>query len=296
MHFLRAKIARTHYATAVAFYGYNLSTGLIIGPELWSMATISKVCYCRLMSTALAYPVNDALHPCAANDNAPFYSIFEEPKRRSRFGATLYLISQIKCGRSAYETGQYAGRNIEIEYSNKNRPLWIHDKNAAGEYDMTGKRRSFHDNRGNVTSIGALRLVNDMTNRPIQMFGKSTGTNGSDGKRFYGQTHTYDAHQRRIKTVEGSASTVRYNVFDAAGMLVQVYDASTNIRTDYVSGPNGGLARIKRIAGVDEVSFIHADWCIFCVAKIARLGTGRVGTAWGGRKSGRTGTRHLERA
>ena len=93
---------------------------------------------------------------------------------------------------------------------------------------------------------------------------------------------TYDAHQRRIKTVEGSASTVRYNVFDAAGMLVQVYDATRNIRTDYVSGPNGGLARIKRIAGVDEVSFIHADWCIFCVAKIARLGTGRVCTSWGG--------------
>ena len=137
---------------------------------------------------------------------------------------------------------------------------------------MTGKRRSFHDNRGNVTSIGALRLVNDMTNRPIQMFGKSTGTNGSDGKRFYGQTHTYDAHQRRIKTVEGSASTVRYNVFDAAGTLVQVYDATSNIRTDYVSGPNGGLARIKRIAGVDEVSFLHAD----------HLGTGRVGTSWGG--------------
>ena len=111
-----------------------------------------------------------------------------------------------------------------------------------------------------------------MTNRPIQMFGKSTGTNGSDGTNFGGQTHTYDAHQRRIKTVEGSASTVRYNVFDAAGTLVQVYDATRNIRTDYLSGPNGGLARIKRIAGVDEVSFIHAD----------HLGTGRVGTAWGG--------------
>ena len=174
------------------------------------MATISKVCYCRLMSTALAYPVNDALHPRAANDNAPFYSIFEEPKRRSRFGATLYLISQIKYGHSAYETGQYAGRNIEIQYSNKNRLHWIHDKNTAGEYDMTGKRWVGHDTRGNVKALGSLRMVYDMTNRPIQMFGKSTGTNGSDGTNFGGQTHTYDAHQRRIKTVEGSASTVRY--------------------------------------------------------------------------------------
>ena len=83
--------------------------------------------------------------------------------------------------------------------------------------------------RGNVTRIGRLNIVNDMTNRPIQMFGKSTGTNGSDGTNFGGQTHTYDAHQRRIKTVEGSASTVRYNVFDAAGTLVQVYDATRNL-------------------------------------------------------------------
>ena len=130
--------------------------------------------------------------------------------------------------------------------------------------------------------IGRLNMVYDMTNRPIQMFGKGTGANGSTFINFRGQTHTYDAHQRRIKTVEGAQDKVRYNIFDAAGTLVQVYDATRNIRTDYVSGPNGGLARIKRIAGVDEVSFIHADRCIFCVAKIARLGTGRVGTAWGG--------------
>ena len=111
-----------------------------------------------------------------------------------------------------------------------------------------------------------------MTNRPIQMFVKGTGTNGSTFTNFRGQTHTYDAHQRRVKTVEGAQDKVRYNIFDAAGTLVQVYDATRNIRTDYVSGPNGGLARIKRIAGVDEVSFIDAD----------HLGTGRVGTSWGG--------------
>ena len=55
-------------------------------------------------------------------------------------------------------------------------------------------------------------------------------------------------------------------------MLIHVYDATTNIGTDYVGGPNGTLARIKRIAGVDEVTFVHAD----------HQGTARSGTAWGG--------------
>ena len=38
--------------------------------------------------------------------------------------------------------------------------------------------------------------------------------------------------------------------------------------TDYVSGPHGALARIKRTATTDVVSYIHAD----------HLGTARAGT------------------
>jgi len=61
---------------------------------------------------------------------------------------------------------------------------------------------------------------------------------------FPTQTHTYDAHQRRVKTQEGSK--IRYNIFDAAGSLVQVYDLETDTRTDYVDGPNGALARMTQ--------------------------------------------------
>ena len=81
-----------------------------------------------------------------------------------------------------------------------------------------------------------------------------------------GRLRAFCAHQRRVKTQEGA--TVRYNIYDAAGTLVQVYDAATDTRTDYVSGPNGALARIKRTGGTESVSYIHAD----------HLGTGRVGT------------------
>ena len=45
MHFLRAKIARTHYATAVAFSVYIQSTGL----NILLSQTAYKVCYVHCM-------------------------------------------------------------------------------------------------------------------------------------------------------------------------------------------------------------------------------------------------------
>ena len=111
--------------------------------------------------------------------------------------------------------------------------------------------------------------VYDMTNRPVYMYGRGLQTNGATYDLFT-QSHLYDAHNRRVKTVEDGV--VRYNFFDAAGTLVQVYDATADERTDYVSGPNGALARIKRVAGIDTTTFIHAD----------HLGTARAATGTGG--------------
>ena len=53
---------------------------------------------------------------------------------------------------------------------------------------------------------------------------------------------------------------------------VTIGNATADSRTDYVSGPNGALARIKKTAGLDTVTFIHAD----------HLGTARAGTTTGG--------------
>ena len=164
-----------------------------------------------------------------------------------------------------YETGQHAGRTITMDYDGLNRLNRVNDRDQN-----TGVRSLSYDSRGNVTSYGGLNFVYDMTNRPVEISGSSAGTNGSDAGSIDTQYHTYDGQNRRIKTVEGD--TVRYNIYDAGGTLIHIYDATTNVGTDYVSGPNGSLARIKRIAGVDEVTFIHDD----------HQGTARVGTAWGG--------------
>ncbi len=98
----------------------------------------------------------------------------------------------------------------------------------------------------------------------------STGANGSDGSST-DVVHTYDTHKRRVKSVE-SDGTVRYNIFDAGGVLIQVYDATQNTRTDYIPGPAGPLARIKRVWDgtntIDTVTYLHTD----------HQGTARAGT------------------
>jgi len=177
-----------------------------------------------------------------------------------------------------YLTGQWAGRNLTLAYNGQNQLTYIYDTDANGDEAWTGTRWTAHDLRGNIQHYGHLHLVHDMTNQPIGMFGRGTGSNGSDDVNFGQQAHLYDANKRRVKTVErtsaGVITGIRYNIFDAAGTLVQVYNATTDTKTDYVSGPNGALARIKRHAGTDTTTFIHAD----------HLGTARSGTGWGGQE------------
>ncbi|WP_427452963.1 RHS repeat-associated core domain-containing protein [Litorimonas sp. WD9-15] len=152
------------------------------------------------------------------------------------------------------------------------------DTDANGDEAWTGTRWTAHDLRGNIQHYGHLHLVHDMTNQPIGMFGHGTGSHGSDAVDFGSQAYLYDANKRRVKTVQrnhqGTVLDVNYNIFDAAGTLVQVYNATKGERTDYVDGPNGALARIKRKQGTDTVTFIHAD----------HLGTARSGTGWGGQE------------
>lgn len=94
----------------------------------------------------------------------------------------------------------------------------------------------------------------------------------------------YDGHNRRVKTVQ-SDGTVRYNIFDGEraavgqteirpsnGTLLQVYDATTDTATDYISGPHGALARVRRTATANVATFVHAD----------HLGTARAGSSASG--------------
>jgi len=170
-----------------------------------------------------------------------------------------------------YTGGQWDGRNISLTYDGFNRLSWSRDRNASGSFDYTKQRWVRRDPRGNIGRIGQLYLDHDMTDQPTRIWGRSTGGNGSDNSPT-DTTHLYDAHKRRVKSVE-SDGTIRYNIFDAAGVLRQVYDATNDVRTDYIQGFEGSLARIKREQGVDTLTFLHADHL-----GSARAGSDRTGT------------------
>lgn len=136
-----------------------------------------------------------------------------------------------------------SARNITLSYDSKNRVSVSADSGA------TGTRTVGHDGRGNVTTLGAMSFIYDMSDQPTVVSGTATGTGAANGN------YRYDGNLKRVRSqVNGK---VIYNVFDASGGLVTVKEvlAGPDKVTDYVSGPAGSLARL--IDGVP--TYLHTD-------------------------------------
>jgi RHS repeat-associated protein len=136
-----------------------------------------------------------------------------------------------------------SARNITLSYDSQNRVSQSADSGA------TGTRTVGHDARGNVTTLGAMSSVYDMSDQPTIVSGAATGTGVANGN------YRYDGHRKRVRSqVNGQ---VIYNVFDASGALVTVKEilAGPDKITDYVSGPAGSLARL--VNGVP--TYVHTD-------------------------------------
>ena len=109
------------------------------------------------------------------------------------------------------------------------------------------------DKRGNITTLGGLGFTYDLADQPITLSGTSTGT------------HEYDGNLKRVKsTVNG---VIRYNVYDAAGMLVYVEeedDPNTPeddySETEYLHASGMTIARIRTSADGNGVfTYMHPD-------------------------------------
>ena len=122
-------------------------------------------------------------------------------------------------------------RTIAMSYNSANR--------LSSYTDSTGPNKTLgYDARGNVTTLGSLAFTYDMADQP---------------RAVTGGTYAYDGNMKRARAYV-NAGTI-YNVYDSAGSLVHVDDVTANKTTDYVSGPNGSLARITN--GV--VTYLHND-------------------------------------
>lgn len=136
-----------------------------------------------------------------------------------------------------------SARNITLSYNAKNQVSHSADSGA------TGTRTVGHDGRGNVTSLGAMSFIYDMSDQPTVVSGTATGTGVANGN------YRYDGNLKRVRAqVNGQ---VIYNVFDASGALVTVKEilAGPDTVTDYVSGPAGSLARLVN----GTPTYIHND-------------------------------------
>ena len=103
-------------------------------------------------------------------------------------------------------------RTIALSYDANNR--------LSSHTDTAGSPRSLtYDARGNVTALGALGFVYDMSDQPRTVSGTATGT------------YAYDGHMRRVKQVVGGVT--RYSVYDAGGGLVEI-DEVSGPKTDYI--------------------------------------------------------------
>jgi len=132
-------------------------------------------------------------------------------------------------------------RTVNLTYDSRNR------LSQSADTGPSGTRTVAYDARGNVTTLGNLAFVYDYSDQPVVVSGSANGVGAANGN------YVYDGNLKRVKSVVNGKTI--YNVYDASGSLVHIDAVSDNKKTDYVSGPNGSLARITN----NVVTYLHAD-------------------------------------
>ncbi|MDB2439306.1 RHS repeat-associated core domain-containing protein [Hellea sp.] len=90
----------------------------------------------------------------------------------------------------------------------------------------------------------------DLSDQPTAMNGTAPNTGTS-----VDATYLYDGNNKRVRSIDTVSGKTIYNVYDAAGRLVHVENATDGEETDYLHGMGQTLARIKN--GV--FTYLHPD-------------------------------------
>ena len=136
-------------------------------------------------------------------------------------------------------------RTVNLSYDNSRNRLSQSSDTGGSGMASTGTRTFAYDSRGNVTTLGTMGFIYDMADQPRAVSGSSNGT------------YRYDGNLRRVKAVVDGKTI--YNVYDLSGSLIHVDQRPANgqseIRTDYVEGPIGTVARIRN----NVPRYLHND-------------------------------------
>ena len=132
-------------------------------------------------------------------------------------------------------------RTVNLTYDSRNRLTQSADTGGSGT------RAVGYDAQGNVTSLGNLSFIYDYSDQPVVVNGTANGVGSANG------AYTYDGNLKRVKSVVNGKTI--YNVYDSSGSLMHVDAVTDNKKTDYVSGPNGSLARFTN----NVVTYLHPN-------------------------------------
>ena len=81
----------------------------------------------------------------------------------------------------------------------------------------------------------------------------SAGSSASGPNGVVSGTYTYDGNLKRVKAVVDGKTI--YNIYDAGGTLIHVDAVTDDKKTDYI----GKVARVTTSAGLDTITYLHAD-------------------------------------
>ena len=171
--------------------------------------------------------------------------------------------------------GADGGRTITLGYdAATNRVTQSNDSQAPGTgwgETGTGTRAIGHDARGNVTTLGTMGFVYDLTDQPTVVTGSRNGTdfnnsnyvydgnpcilricrhrNWTDFVHFLWRFNWLNANcTKRVKSVINGR--VIYNVYSLSGKLMHVHDehpvdGGDPERTDYITAGGMSIARVR---------------------------------------------------
>ena len=122
-------------------------------------------------------------------------------------------------------------------YDSRNRLM----STRSANFGQGTTRAVSYDSRGNITTLGDQNFVYDYADQPISISGSANGS------------YQYDGNLKRVKsTVNGKTI---YNVYNLAGQLMYVDEATENKKTEYIRAAGMNIARIQN----NVVTYLHQD-------------------------------------
>ena len=164
-----------------------------------------------------------------------------ERANSAAWGAAAYRYDALGNLREKRFNKNGAIRTVTNNYNSRNRIISSIDTANIG-YGFN------YDSRGNIRTAGLLNFTYDMSDQPVAMNGRAPNTGTQVNANYL-----YDGNMKRVKSVVNGKTI--YNVYDAAGRLVHVDEATDGKETDYLHGMGQTLARIKN--GV--FTYLHPD-------------------------------------